>query len=93
MAKKSTTLEFKGLFDVSDIISKVKSLQSVLEKTGAKAGSSDFLKLNESIKNMERLQSKINSLKTGGYSSESDIKNMADAYRDIFEIAKNIKKI
>lgn len=87
MAKKSTTtLEFKGTFDVSDIISKVKSLKSTLAQSGAKG--EDILNIDNSIKKMEQLQSKINTLRRGGYSSNTDIENLANTYREVYELAR-----
>lgn len=87
MAKKTTTtLEFKGTFDVSDIISKVKSLKSTLAQSGAKG--EDILNIDNSIKKMEQLQSKINTLRRGGYSSNTDIENLANTYREVYELAR-----
>lgn len=92
MAKKSTTtLEFKGLFDVSDIISKVKALRSTLTQT--EANKQDILGIDQSIKRMETLQSKIKTLQKSGYSSNADIDKMAGTYKEIYELARQINAV
>lgn len=84
----TTTLQYKGIFDTSDIVRKVKDLRNQLK---GQASQNDLLNVDTQIKKIEELQAKIKQSTSKGYSSPAELKATMKDYDNLLNIASRLK--